>query len=195
MHVIVKALLIGGLLVACGGKDTRYRDTELLERPPILAVEKSVVDETVVEPEVSQEHKKSHKKKGRGKTGLGDAVVLVEAKPMHIKLDLPIDKAWRDVGLGLEQSEIKITDHNQKRGLYYVYYTAKSIFGLFSRNKDEQHEANFMVAVQPDGDWVKITAISVNPSDDSDNDKNATSDQDALLLDLYEALHDHLKEE
>jgi len=184
------------LLVACGGsKDVRYRDTELLERPPVLAVEKSSVDETVIEPEVSQEHKKSHKKKSKGKGGLGDAVVLVEGKPMHIKLDLPIDKAWRDVGLALEQSEIKITDHNQKRGLYYVYYTAKSIFGLFTRNKDEQHEANFMVSVQPDGDWVKITAISVNPSDDTDNDKNATSDNEALLLDLYEAMHDHLKEE
>ncbi len=191
--MLIKVLLMTVWLVACGGKDARYRDTELLERPPVLAVEKSTVDEAPTEPEASPEHKKPHKKKG--KEGLGDAVVLVEGKPMLVKLELPYDKAWRSIGLALEQSEIKITDHNQKRGLYYVYYTAKSIFGLFSRNKDEHHEANFMLAVQQDGDWVKITAIAVNPGDDSDNDKNATSDKDALLLDLYEALHDHLKEE
>jgi uncharacterized lipoprotein len=187
MHVTLTVLFVSLLLVSCGGKDSRYRDTEMFERPPTLAIVKGI-DEPAVEPDVSVVPKKS------GKPGLRKSVYLVESEPLKIKIKQNFDDAWRSVGLALKQSEIKITDHNRERGLYYLYYGSKGLFGMFSHS-DAQHEANFMLTLEPEEGEIKVTAIPINATEQNDIDKAATSDQEALLRDLYETLHDDLKEE
>ncbi|GAB6140475.1 hypothetical protein JCM14076_12040 [Methylosoma difficile] len=188
MPLILKAVVIVLVLASCGGKDSRYRDTELLERPPTLAIEKSI-DEPAVEPDVSVIPKKS------SKPGLRDAVAFVESEPMRITIRQDYETAWRSIGLALKQREIKITDHNRERGLYYVYYSSKGLFSVLLASKDEHHDANVMLTVEPEDGLVKVKAIPVTVSDRDEADGFATSDQESLLRDLYETLHDDLKEE
>jgi len=85
-------------LVACApGKDSRYRDTELLERPPTLAVSKQpdaaaeCCDDAVI----------PKKKAG---SGLGDDAYLVATKPMQLKIKQPADTAWNTLGLALARA-------------------------------------------------------------------------------------------
>lgn len=182
-------VLISPLLVNCGGKDTRYHDTELLERPPVLAVNKDIA-EPAIEADLSVVPKKTHK------NGLGDLVKLQETKPMAVKIQQNYDEAWRTLERALQQADIAVTDHNQRRGLFYVYYAPKSIFSVFASKDKEHHEANFMLTVESEQNAVNVSAIPIKVSGTEETDNNdSTSDQEGLLLDLYGTLHDDFKEE
>ncbi|WP_300247139.1 hypothetical protein, partial [Methylovulum sp.] len=61
MKAVAKSFLLALMLTACGGDDPRYRSTEMLERPPILATHKQA-DELVVIEDDSIIPKKKHKK-------------------------------------------------------------------------------------------------------------------------------------
>ena len=57
---VLSYCLLAVLLVGCMGEDPRYRDTRALERPPILAVDKSaepILEDDSVIP--LKKHKKS----------------------------------------------------------------------------------------------------------------------------------------
>lgn len=200
MQAIIKGLLIGMLLVSCAGKDSRYRDTELLERPPTLAVEKGIYEQTI-EPDESVIPKKSDK------LGLGSDVYLVESKPLQLKIKRSFDDSWRSLGLALKQNHIKITDHDHEKGLYYVYYSPKGLFQnavtwFQDEKEDEHHDANFLLKIEPESGEIKITATPINGaglSSSSDNEgdygSSVTTDEEDLLHNLYYTLHDDLKEE
>ena len=180
------------MLVSCGGNDSRYRDTQILERPPTLVVSKHVG-----EPQITDD---STIPKKRHEAGLGDDVYMIESTPMQLKIKKPFDYAWRVLDMALKQSQIKIIDHRQDKGLYYVYYEQKGLFGsvasLFNKKQeDEHHEANYVLTVKEDGTETKISANPVNAAELDSNDDVANSDDVALLWVLYKTLHDDLKEE
>jgi uncharacterized lipoprotein len=193
MQVITKILLLSLGLVSCGtSEDSRYRDTQMLERPPTLAGSKQAG-----EPQITDN---SSIPKKREKTGLGSDVVMIESTPLQLIIKKPFDYAWRVLEMALNQSQIKIIDHRQDKGLYYVYYKQESLFdsvaSLFNKNpEDKHHEANYVLTVKEDKKETKISANPVNP-DELDSDGNvANSDEIALLWVLYKTLHDNLKEE
>ncbi|MGZ8226170.1 MAG: outer membrane protein assembly factor BamC [Methylococcaceae bacterium] len=199
MQVIFKGLLIALTLASCGGGDSRYKDTQMLERPPVLAIERRL-DQEIIEPDESVVPEKSDS------LGLGSAVYLVETTPPQLKIKQSFDDAWRSLGLALKQSRIKITDHDRDKGLYYVYYYQKNLFenaaGLFQDEQEEsRHDANFLLKLEQDGAEINVTATSLNaeqagPIANQDGyDDSATTDVEDLLQVLYEALHDDLKEE
>ena len=192
MQAIIKSFLLIMMLVSCGGNDSRYRDTQMLERPPTLAVSKKAG-----EPHITDD---STIPKKRDETGLGADVYMIESPPMQLKIKKPFDYAWRVLGMALKQSQIKIIDHRQDKGLYYVYYKQKNLFesaaSLFKKNQeDEHHEANYVLTVKEDGAETKISATLFNAAEQDSHDDVATSDAEALLWVLYKTLHDDLKEE
>lgn len=206
MHVIPKSLLLGLILTSCGTtNDSRYRDTQMLERPPVLPIEKRV-GEQQIEPDNSSISKK------RESTGLGADAYMVESKPLQLKIKQNFSDGWHSVGLALKQSEIKITDHDRNKGLYYVNYSPKGLFDLASsilNIESEQNEANYLLKLVDDGAETIITATVVDSAltkanEDSGDSKDGTfSDEDVaslegaedLLRRLHETLRDDLKEE
>ena len=192
MQAIIKSLLLIIMLVSCGGNDSRYRDTQMLERPPALPVIKKAG-----EPYMTDD---STIPKKRDETGLGADVYMIESAPMQLIIKKPFDYAWRVLEMALKQSQIKIIDHRQDKGLYYVYYKQKSLFenaaSLFNKNQeDEHHEANYVLTVKEDKAETKISATLSNAAELDSYDDVATSDAEALLWLLYQTLHDELKEE
>jgi len=193
MQVIFKFLLLSLILVSCGtSEDSRYRNTAALERPPILPINRQPGEQPVTD--------NSTITKKRDETGLGADVYMIESTPMQLKIKKPFDYAWRALGLALKQSRIKITDHDQDKGLYYVFYKQKNLFEsaatLFKNEQEEEHhEANYVLTVKKDGAETKISATLVNAAEQDSYDDMATPESEALLWALYETLHDDLKEE
>jgi len=196
MRSIIKNLLLGAALVSCAGEDARYKDTQMLERPPVLPVIKQPGEE-FVEPDESVVPKK---RKG---TGLGSDVHMIESRPMQLIIKKPFDEAWRYLDQALKQSQIKITDREQEKGIVYVYYKQKNLFenaaSLFTKGKeDEPHEANYVLTVKEEGAETRIVATEVNAAEQVKKpsyEDTDTSDAEALLWELHETLRDDLKEE
>lgn len=193
MHVIARVLLLIPVLVSCGtSDDKRYRDTAMLERPPIIATKKKSE-----EPHITDNSKITKK---RHEEGLGSAVYMIESTPMLLKIKKPLDDAWRILESALKQSQIKIVDHREDKGLYYVYFKQKSLFddvaSLFQKKREDEHdEANYVLTVTADRDETKITANPFNAAEQDSDDDVADIGAEALLWTLYETLHDDLKEE
>ena len=111
MRVIVKSLLLIGFLASCSttAEESRYRDTEHLERPPIVTTSPTKEQRTVDNSSIP-------KKKDR--TGLGSDVY--QSSPTQLTIKQPFGDAWNTLSRALKQSSIKITDHERDKGLYYV---------------------------------------------------------------------------
>jgi len=193
LKLFLLAITLITALAGCGSaNDSRYRDTELLERPPTLPVSKQsgaieCCDDAVVP-------------KKKTKPGLGDDVSLVATKPIQLKIKQPVDTAWNTLGAALKQSEIKITDQERDQGFYYVAYRPASLLGGWLEHVNK--EVIYLLTVTADGVETNITAALANITEqnsalahfDSD-DEEARSDAEDLLQRLYETLRDDLKEE
>lgn len=197
MQAFAKSLLLAVILVSCGTtEEGRYRDTAMLERPPILtgngqSGEQRVTDNSTIP-------------KKRDETGLGADVYMTTTAPSQLKIKQPFDDAWNTLGLALKQSEIEITDREHDKGLYYVTYDPDSSF--FSR---KHNGAIYVLTVEKDGAETKITATLGNAAEQSSagsrgehrslvKDNSATQPADGaekLLQSLYETIRDDLKEE
>lgn len=192
----IKVFLLTLTVTACSSSgDNRYRDTELLERPPILDVEKQPgYEETEVDDSVVP--KKPHKK------GLGDDVYLIASKPPQLKIKQPLKTAWHTLGLALKQSEIKITDQEQDNGLYYVAYSPKTLLDVMPFSSHEAKETIFMLKLTADGEETKITSSIASAAEqsslfantDPDDEDNRIDAEDLLML-VFKTLRDDLTEE
>ncbi|MDD5214941.1 MAG: hypothetical protein PHQ03_05320 [Methylococcales bacterium] len=179
-------------LVACGSvENSRYRDTAILEKPPILALQKTpqnVVIDDSVEP-----------KKQLG--GLDEKVVLLDEKPSKLLLKLPVMDAWRVLGAALRQSDIKVTDYDKNKRLYYVSYKSQGILkNIFSSLNEEDIQAVYVMMLESqNGETVIHAALANNNEQRSQNtDENIarpTDDSDGLMESIYHLLRDDVKTE
>ena len=201
MHGMAKifslVLLLVTFLVSCStAEDSRYRDTEMLERPPTVAVDRKAGESPQIDDSVIPRKKY--------KSGLGDDVYMTESTPEKLKIKQRIDDAWYTLNLALKQSEIKITDHERDKGFYYVSYNPGTLFeqmtGFVDKEQDEQNGAIYLLTVKEDGAETEVTATVANPTEQSSagkNGANRASEEGAedLLQQLYKTLRDDLKEE
>jgi len=196
MRTIFKFLLITIFLASCGTtKDARYRDTTMLERPPILPIirktgEQRITDDSTI-PKKSDE------------TGLGSAVYMTTTTPPQLKIKQPFDKAWETLNQAVQINKIKITDHDRNKGLLYVRTGASSLLEMAkSFLLNEQKESNYLLTVTKDG---AETTISITTADTTDQ-SGSYSYQDGyyeepvdisqeLLKKLYKTIQDDLVEE
>jgi len=196
MRVFVKSLLITVMLVSCGGNDSRYRDTQLLERPPSIVVTKPAGEPRIIDN--SKIPKKKYEK------GLGSDVSMSTTTPPQLIIKQSYDDAWSTLGIALKQSEIEITDREHDKGLYYVSYDPEHSF--FSNKHDQ---SIYVLTVENEGAETKISATLGNATEQSSagkrseqgghaQDDSATPSAEGaekLLQSLYETIRDDLKEE
>ena len=192
MHVIVKSLLLVGFLVSCGtAEQSRYRDTEALERPPTVTSsptrEQRAVDTSSIP-----------KKKDR--TGLGTDVYLNTSSQLTIKQ--PFDDAWSTLGRALKQSGIKITDHERDKGLYYVTQETEEPTGFFAKATSffSDDAAIYLLTLKPYGEQTTVAATLANATEQSSAAKDGAPQPSAegaedLLQLLFKTLRDKLEEE
>lgn len=192
MSVIVKSLLLVGFLVACGTtEESRYRDTEALERPPTLAgspaKEQRIVDDSSIP-------------KKKDSTGLGSDVYL--NTPAQLTIKQPFDETWRTLSRALKQSGIKITDHERDKGLFYVTRDTEDRSGFFEKATAyfRTDPAIYLLAVKDDGEETTVTATMANAAEQSSAAISSTSQPTAegaedLLQALFNTLRDKLEEE
>lgn len=188
-------VILTGSLIACGSvENSRYRDTAMLEKPPTLALQKTpqnVVIDDSVEP-----------KKQVG--GLDEKVVLLDESPKKLLLKLPVMEAWRTLGTALRQSDIKITDYDKNKHLYYVSYRSQgTLSGLMSFINKDITEVIYLLTLEPkDGETqISATLASNHEQRESANNnpdgvyENPAEDSDGLIDHLYHVLRDDVKTE
>lgn len=195
MKNIVCILVLVTGLVSCGSvENSRYRDTAMLEKPPTLALQKtpanSVIDDSV-EP-----------KKQIG--GLDEKVVLVDETPKKLLLKLPIMEGWRTLGTALRQSDIKVTDYDKAKHLYYVSYKSQGgLNGLMGLINKDISEVIYLLTLEPKDGETQISATlashheqreSANANPDGVSE-NQNDDSDGLIDHLFHVLRDDVKTE
>ena len=193
MRLIVKSLLLTGFLVACGTtEESRYRNTENLERPPTVTSSPSREQRTVDNSSIPRK---------KDSTGLGSDVYMTA--PAQLTLKQPFDDAWNTLAQALKQSDIKITDHERDKGLYYVTQDTDTDTGSFLAKATSflsDAPAIYLLTVKQDGEVTTVTATVANATEQSsaanDGTPHPSSEgaEDVLQL-LFKTLRDTLKEE
>jgi len=195
MRIIIKCFLLTITLASCGTtKDTRYRDTTMLERPPILPIIRQPGGQRITD--------NSTIPKKTDETGLGEAVYMTTTTPPQLKIKQPFDKAWETLNQALQMNKIKITDHDRNKGLLYIRSDANS---LLEKAKsfllNQQKESNYLITVTK-GDAETTITVTANTTDQSGSYgyqdgyyEEPVDISQELLEKLYKTIHDDLVEE
>jgi len=129
MQAIAKILLLSLGLVSCAtSEDSRYRDTRLLERPPILAAGKKAGEQQETDNSTVSSIENT-------KTDLNAKVYMTSSTPPLLIIKQPYDMAWDTLGQALKQSYMTISDREHDKGLYFVTYDP---------DKQAAEEGNFL---------------------------------------------------
>ncbi len=194
MSAIVKSLLLIGFLVSCSTATevSRYRDTENLERPPIVTSNSPAKEQRIVD--------NSSIPKKKDSTGLGSGVYL--SAPTQLTIKQSFGDAWNTLGRALKQSGLKITDHERDKGLYYVTQDTADRTSFFAKAIAflSDDPAIYLLTVKQEGEETTVTATIANATEQSSEAKDGTSKPSAegaedLLQLLFKTLRDDLKEE
>jgi len=193
MRVIVKTLLLTGFLVSCGTtEESRYRNTEALERPPIVTNSSPTKEQRVVD------NSSIPKKKDR--TGLGSDVYL--STPTQLVIKQSFGDAWNTLNRALKQSGIKITDHERDKGLFYVTQDTTDTNSFFAKATAflSDDAAIYLLTVKQEGEETRVTATAANAAEQSSATQDGTPPPSAegaedLLQLLFKTLRDKLEEE
>jgi uncharacterized lipoprotein len=193
---IVKSLLLIVFLVSCSTteEESRYRDTESLERPPIVTSSPTKEQRTVDTSSIP---------KRKDSTGLGSDVY--QNSPTQLTIKQPFGDTWNILGRALKQSDIKITDHERDKGLYYVTQAQdrEENTGFLAKATSffSDDPTIYLLTVKGDGEETTVTATVANASEQSSAaakdgapEPAAQSPEDLLQL-LFNTLHDKLEEE
>ena len=187
-------VLISGL-VACGAvENSRYRNTVMLEKPPVLTLQKApknaVIDDSI-EP-----------KKQLG--GLDEKVVFLDESPSKLLLKLPVIDAWRLLGTAMRQSDMKVTDYDKAKHLYYVSYKSQGMLsGIVGFLNKDVSEVIYLLTLEPKDDETVIrdTLASNHEQRESANNnpdgvyENPAEDSNGLIEHLFHVLRDDVKTE
>lgn len=191
---IVKSLLLIVFLASCSSAEekSRYRDTESLERPPIVTSNSPSKEQRIVD--------NSSIPKKKDSTGLGSDVYL--SAPTQLTIKQSFDDAWNTLGRALKQSGIKITDHERDKGLYYVTQDTADRTSFFAKATAflSDDPAIYMLMVKQDGEETTVTATIANATEQSSATQDGTPHPSAegaenLLQLLFKTLRDKLEEE
>ena len=181
-------------LIACGGENSRYKNTLVLEKPPILALQKmpqSAVTDDSVEP-----------KKTLG--GLDEKVELLDNSPKKIVLKQSVMEAWRIVATALRQSDMKLKDYDKNKHQFYVGYKSQSGLGSLVGLLDKDgNEIIYLITLEPKDGETLISGMlasrheqQIADNDDKDSTyESSDEDSDALIEHLFHVLHDDVKTE
>ncbi|MGZ4994438.1 MAG: outer membrane protein assembly factor BamC [Methylobacter sp.] len=192
MRVIVKSLWLVVFLVSCGTtEESRYRDTEHLERPPIVA--SSPTREQRVADTSSIPKKKDN-------PGLGSDVY--QNTPLQLTIRQSFDDAWITLGRALKQSGLKVTDHERDKGLYYVTQDTTDRSGFFAKATAflSDDPTIYLLTVKQEGSETTVTATLANATEQSsaatEGKAQPTSMEGAedLLQLVFKTLRDKLEE-
>jgi hypothetical protein len=195
MRNVLTLIILSGALVACSSGSSRYRDTAPLEKPPTLALQKTptnVVDDSV-EPK-------------RQLGGLDEKVELLDESPKKVLLKQPIMEAWRTIAAALRQSDIKLTDYDKNKHLFYVSYKTQGsglnrLLGFLSK---EGNEVVYLLRLEPKdgGETLIHAALASNHEQQTEHESNPDGiyeapdeDSDGLIEHLYHVLRDDVKTE
>ncbi|MSR16236.1 MAG: outer membrane protein assembly factor BamC [Methylococcaceae bacterium] len=188
-------LVLTSGLVACGTlENSHYRNTVMLEKPPVLALQKTpknaVIDDSI-EP-----------KKQLG--GLDEKVVLLDESPSKLLLKLPVIDAWRLLGTAMRQSDMKVTDYDKAKHLYYVSYKSQGMLsGIVGFLNKDVSEVIYLLTLEPkDHETViRATLASNHEQRESANNnpdgvyENPAEDSNGLIEHLFHVLRDDVKTE
>jgi uncharacterized lipoprotein len=193
MRVIVKSLLLIGFLVSCGTtEESRYRNTEALERPPTVINSSPTKEQRVVDS--------SSIPKKKDRTGLGSDVYL--STPTQLVIKQSFGDAWNTLNRALKQSGIKITDHERDKGLFYVTQDTTDTNSFFAKATAflSDDAAIYLLTVKQEGEETRVTATVANAAEQSSATQDGTPPPSAegaedLLQLLFKTLRDKLEEE
>jgi uncharacterized lipoprotein len=196
MRVIIISLLLIVALASCGTtEESRYRNTDILERPPILAVNRPKGELRVTD--------NSTIPKKREEFVLGSDVYMTTTTPPQLRIKQPFDKTWNLLNQALKLSDIKITDHERNKGHLYVSYGSSSLFEkATSFLMNEHKETNYLLLVKKEGDETTITVTMTNTTEQNrsydDHDgyyEQQVDTSEELLKTLYKTIRDDLVDE
>jgi len=193
MRVIIKSLLLAGFLVSCGTtEESRYRNTEALERPPTVINSSPTKEQRVVDS--------SSIPKKKDRTGLGSDVYL--STPTQLVIKQSFGDAWNTLNRALKQSGIKITDHERDKGLFYVTQDTTDTNSFFAKATAflSDDAAIYLLTVKQEGEETRVTATAANAAEQSSATQDGTPPPSAegaedLLQLLFKTLRDKLEEE
>jgi uncharacterized lipoprotein len=185
MQTLIKSLLLVITLVSCGAdKDSRYRDLSQLERPPTLPSNPNSHPNETYTADDSRIEKRSET------VGLGDKVYLTDSSPLQLRIKQPIDKAWYALAQAIKQSNLKITDYNREKRVYFVS-SGESSDGFFSFLSSNT-KISYVLSMKGSGNETAVMAnLAAEQSGGADNPES--NDTEKVLRTLYAILHDDLK--
>lgn len=187
-------LVAVSLLTACTSSigDSRYKDTHDLERPPAVVTEK-------LTPEQQEASEREAPRRRHGK-GLGSDVFMVDGTDRAFKFKRSFDEAWNFLNRAIQLKELKITDQDRSKGVFYVAYNGSGFLNnATSLFKDDKDQTIYLLKVEGSGDETSVVvglASKDEQSNSATKDKSSTEDASAKLVNLlYDTLHDDVKDE
>lgn len=180
--------LIPLLITACSNTEKpRYQDTSHLEKPPIIIIAESPKKTELKKEDLAE------------KTGLGGVASISNSKTQPVlKIKKIFDRSWDIVEQALSLSEIKITDKNRDKGVFFVNFDPDQKESSFFSFDDEYEEAAYKLIVKWRDSDTEVTAELVDQDgddilDDGEDDIDDSTDSGSKLIKaLYKTIRDDL---
>jgi uncharacterized lipoprotein len=191
--LVVQIFLVSLVLVACTTNDSRYQDNTNLERPPEMPIDKQAAEQPAA-------NELEPPKRRHGK-GLKSDVYVVDGTPNELKIKRTFDEAWSLLNQAIQHNELKVTDQDRSKGLYYVAYDGGSF--LSNAFDDGNNKPTYVLKVEPQDEETKVTVSlsSKNEQADPGSLKDGVADtsiedkSNSLVELFYDTLHDSVKDE
>jgi len=192
MKVIVKILILSLGLVSCGTpKESRYRDTAMLERPPTLPIMHQSAEQSALE-----DHKLGQTKLQQEQEQ--PSVYMTSTAPPLLMIRQPLELGWDTLGHALKQDYLKVTGRQQEKGLYFISYDPEILAdkdsGFFEKTISvfkKKHQEEFYLLTVTEQNLETQVSISVNQQKISaDGAAPLVEDADKLLLLIYKSMNE-----
>jgi uncharacterized lipoprotein len=197
MKVIVKSLILSLGLVSCGAPtESRYRDTAMLERPPILPVTHQSAEQSALAYQKLGQTNLQHENEE-------PSVYMTSTTPALLMIKQPLELGWDTLGHALKQDYLKVSDRQQEKGLYFISYNPEIVeekdSGFFDKAisafKKDRQEEHYVLTVTEQQSETQVS-ISVNQQKTTtDGSSPSAEDADKLLLLIYKSMSNKPKPE
>jgi len=190
MNLIVKILLFSLGLVSCGGPtESRYRDTAMLERPPILPVTHQSAEQLALDDSKFGQKKSQQENEE-------PSYYMTSTTPPLLMIRQPFEFGWDTLGHALKQDYVRVTYREQAKGHYFITYSPQVLedkdSGFFNKalsvfEKDLQEEYYLLTVTEQHLETQ--VSISVDQQKKTlDGSTPSAEDADKLLLLIYKSM-------